>query len=91
MTIYAISTGPGISGIAVIRVSGKNASDVVKIYSSSYDGATAGQAGPDGVVNTELNFTSSAIVGGSGVYCSVEWEANALARAYGGYIRLIKT
>jgi len=30
MTIYALSTGPGISGIAVIRVSGKNASDVVK-------------------------------------------------------------
>ena len=30
MTIYALSTGPGISGIAVIRVSGKNAADVVK-------------------------------------------------------------
>ena len=24
MTIYALSTGPGISGLAVIRVSGKN-------------------------------------------------------------------
>ena len=30
MTIYALSTGPGISGIAVIRVSGKSAADVVK-------------------------------------------------------------
>jgi len=30
MTIYALSSGPGISGIAVIRVSGKNTSDVVK-------------------------------------------------------------
>ena len=24
MTIYALSSGPGISGVAVIRVSGKN-------------------------------------------------------------------
>ena len=30
MTIYALSTGPGISGIAVIRVSGKEASLVIK-------------------------------------------------------------
>ena len=30
MTIYALSSGPGISGIAVIRVTGKNASIVVK-------------------------------------------------------------
>ena len=30
MTIYALSTGPGISGIAVIRVSGKNTAYVVK-------------------------------------------------------------
>ena len=30
MTIYALSTGPGISGIAVIRVSGKNTTEVVK-------------------------------------------------------------
>ncbi len=31
MTIYALSTGPGISGIAVIRVSGKETSKVVKL------------------------------------------------------------
>ena len=30
MTIYALSSGSGISGIAVIRVSGKNTSDVIK-------------------------------------------------------------
>ena len=30
MTIYALSTGPGISGLAVIRVSGNNTADVVK-------------------------------------------------------------
>tara|TARA_Y100000590_G_scaffold425713_1_gene533999 strand:- start:356 stop:1720 length:1365 start_codon:yes stop_codon:yes gene_type:complete len=30
MTIYALSSGPGTSGIAVIRVSGKNAAEVVK-------------------------------------------------------------
>jgi len=29
MTIYALSSGPGISGIAVIRVSGKNAAEVL--------------------------------------------------------------
>ena len=30
MTIFALSSGPGISGIAVIRVSGKNTSKVIK-------------------------------------------------------------
>ena len=30
MTIYALSSGPGVSGIAVIRVSGKEAAEVVK-------------------------------------------------------------
>jgi tRNA modification GTPase len=30
MTIYALSTGPGISGIAVIRVSGQNTKEVIK-------------------------------------------------------------
>jgi len=35
MTIYALSTGPGISGIAVIRVSGKNTAEVVKKITGS--------------------------------------------------------
>ena len=35
MTIYALSTGPGISGIAVIRVSGKNTAEVVKQLTKS--------------------------------------------------------
>ena len=35
MTIYALSSGPGISGVAVIRVSGKNTRDVVKKLTSS--------------------------------------------------------
>ena len=30
MTIYALSTGPGVSGIAIVRVSGKEAAEVVK-------------------------------------------------------------
>ena len=30
MTIYALSSGPGISGIAVIRVSGKKTEYVIK-------------------------------------------------------------
>ena len=34
MTIYALSTGPGISGIAVIRVSGKKTEDVIKKITS---------------------------------------------------------
>ena len=35
MTIYALSTGPGISGLAVIRVSGKNTAEVVKKITGS--------------------------------------------------------
>ena len=31
MTIYALSSGPGVSGIAVIRVSGKETSKVIKL------------------------------------------------------------
>ena len=30
MTIYALSTGPGISGIAIIRVSGEDTKKVTK-------------------------------------------------------------
>lgn len=35
MTIYALSTGSGISGIAVIRVSGKNTAEVVRKVTGS--------------------------------------------------------
>jgi len=31
MTIYALSTGPGISGIAVIRISGENTKEVINL------------------------------------------------------------
>ncbi len=31
MTIYALSSGPGISGVAVIRISGKDTSNVIKL------------------------------------------------------------
>ena len=30
MTIYALSTGPGVSGLAVIRISGQNTKKVIK-------------------------------------------------------------
>ena len=30
MTIYALSSGPGVSGVAVIRVTGENTSEVIK-------------------------------------------------------------
>ena len=31
MTIYALSTGPGVAGVAIIRISGPEASEVIKI------------------------------------------------------------
>ena len=31
MTIYALSSGPGISGVAVIRLSGQETSKVIKL------------------------------------------------------------
>ena len=35
MTIYALSSGPGISGVAVIRVSGKETSKVIKLITNA--------------------------------------------------------
>ena len=35
MSIYALSTGPGMSGIAIIRVSGKETSNVIKLLTNS--------------------------------------------------------
>ena len=31
MTIYALSTGPGVSGVAIVRISGPKASEVIKL------------------------------------------------------------
>ena len=31
MTIYALSSGPGISGVAIVRISGKETANVVKL------------------------------------------------------------
>ena len=31
MTIYALSSGPGISGIAVVRISGEDTSKVIQL------------------------------------------------------------
>ena len=31
MTIYALSTGPGTSGVAIVRISGPESSDVIKL------------------------------------------------------------
>jgi tRNA modification GTPase len=30
MTIYALSTGPGISGVAIIRISGEQSSKIIE-------------------------------------------------------------
>ena len=35
MTIYALSSGPGISGVAVIRVSGKDTAKVIRKLTGS--------------------------------------------------------
>ena len=35
MTIYALSTGPGISGIAIIRVSGENTKKVIELLTNT--------------------------------------------------------
>ena len=32
MTIYALSSGPGISGVAIIRISGSEASKVIGLF-----------------------------------------------------------
>ena len=34
MTIYALSTGPGISGIAIIRVSGEDTKKVIQLLTN---------------------------------------------------------
>ena len=34
MSIYALSTGPGISGIAVVRVSGQETAKVIKLLTN---------------------------------------------------------
>ena len=35
MTIYALSTGPGMSGVAIIRISGPEAAEVIKLLTKS--------------------------------------------------------
>ena len=35
MTIYALSTGPGVSGVAIVRISGPEASEAIKLLTNS--------------------------------------------------------
>ena len=35
MTIYALSTGPGISGIAIVRVSGEDTKKVIELLTNA--------------------------------------------------------
>ena len=35
MTIYALSTGPGISGIAIVRVSGEDTKKIIKLITNA--------------------------------------------------------
>ena len=34
MTIYALSTGPGVSGVAIVRISGQDSSEVIKLLTN---------------------------------------------------------
>ena len=34
MTIYALSTGPGLSGVAIIRISGPNTAEILKLLTN---------------------------------------------------------
>ena len=34
MTIYALSTGPGVSGVAIIRISGPDTLKVIKLLTN---------------------------------------------------------
>ena len=34
MTIYALSTGPGVSGVAIVRVSGKETKKIIKLLTN---------------------------------------------------------
>ena len=40
MTIYALSSGPGVSGVAVIRVSGNKTAEIVKKITNSWTSPT---------------------------------------------------
>ena len=35
MTIYALSSGPGVSGVAVIRISGSKSGEIIKLITNS--------------------------------------------------------
>ena len=54
MTIYALSTGPGISGIAVIRISGENTKKVINL--------STGKAVPEPRVATLRKINKSTLL-----------------------------
>ena len=73
-----------------VLVKGSDSTNNCTVFSSSFTENTAGQVGAAGTVNTELNFTSSTIVGGgNGTYCSVQWTAGSgNDQIFGGYIQI---
>ena len=42
MTIYALSTGPGISGVAIIRISGVDTKRVIELLTNKKNPRTKG-------------------------------------------------
>ena len=73
-----------------VLVKGSDSTNNCTVFSSNFTENTAGQVGAAGTVNTELNFTSSTIVGGgNGTYCSVQWTAGSgNDQIFGGYIQI---
>ena len=71
-------------------VKGSSDSDEFRIYSSSYDvGTIAAVDGGAENINTEKAL-ATAVQGGNGVYCSIEWTSRGNTDVYGGYIKIVK-
>ena len=59
MTIYALSSGPGISGVAVIRISGTDTSNVIKLLNNpnkKFDGIDGNFYFKDNMIERDLNI-----------------------------------
>ena len=89
LTYTAIKVIPSGYQAVTASLKGNNQLDTFTIASSSWGHDSSGSALFESTINTASGITP--IVGGNGIYCAVNWKANALARLYGGYIHLEKT
>ena len=58
-TIFALSSGRGKSGVAVIRISGENLRDVFATFIFPHIGGGAGDAGGGGKTTARLLYQSA--------------------------------